>query len=99
MKEVTAGIGGLILRNSYGGYYEAVVFAGMPSKDAFSIVYQTAYVEPNPKCKSVAPHACDGSIENVQTRIQLFYPMDTKKISLPGRKKIEFQVVIKIGYS
>lgn len=92
MKEKKAGIGGVVASNIYSGFYERVYFAGMPSEDSFSLVYQTAYVHKNPNSKSNVPHACNASVENVQERLQLFYPLDTKEVEFPGRKPLKIKI-------
>lgn len=82
MKEKKAGIGGVVVSNIYSGFYERVYFAGMPSEDSFSLVYQTAYTQPK----------CNDSVENVQERLQLFYPLDTKEVEFPGRKPFKIKI-------
>ncbi len=85
-------IGGVIIGNIYSGYYERVYYAGMPSPDSFSLVYETAYVRENPDSHSIFTHACDELIKNVQDRIQLFFPIDTKSVEFPSRSSCRFDV-------
>lgn len=83
-KEGTISIGRCIISNMYSGFNERVIYAGMPSKDSFSVIYKTAHVREDPS---------GGSIENVEIQLQLFYPINHKKeIRFPSRTSCKFKV-------
>ena len=74
-EEKTVGIDGCVINNIYSGFYERVFYAGMPSPESFSLIYETAYVRENPDSRSIVPHASDALIKNVQDRRQLFFSL------------------------
>jgi hypothetical protein len=90
-KEV--GIDDCIVNHLYGGYYERVYYAGMPSKDVFSIIYETAFMKDNPDSPAVSSHDPSAIIFTIEKHRQLFYPVNFKDtIKFPSRTQIQFRV-------
>ena len=44
-KEKVVGIDEPVINNNYSGFRERVYYAGMPSPESFSLIYETAYVK------------------------------------------------------
>lgn len=85
-------VGEPIINNIYSGYSETAYYAGMPSRDSFSIIYETAYARDNPDSASVDNHSQNSSIRHIQKHMQLFFPLDTKNIEFPSRTFCRFQI-------
>ena len=41
MAKKVVGINEVVAKNQYSGYYEQVVFAGVPSENTFSLIYES----------------------------------------------------------
>jgi|WetSurMetagenome_2_1015567.scaffolds.fasta_scaffold372484_2 hypothetical protein len=81
-KEVKAGINGCIVNNLYmDGFAERVYYAGMPSKDAFSLIFEEVEFEEHNEYK-------------IKDQKQLYFPIDyNEEISFPStREPCKFRV-------
>jgi len=92
-EEITVGIGGCVINHVYSGYRERVYYAGMPSSQAFSLIYETARVRDDPTSQSIVSHDSANFIVQVEERRQLFFPLDTREmIEFASRRSIKFEV-------
>jgi hypothetical protein len=92
-KKTTVEIDGCIINNIYSGFVERVYYAGMPSKDVFSIIFESSNVKENPDYNGISSHDRASSIWEVEEQRQLFFPVDyDKEISFPSRTSCKFKV-------